>query len=147
MAKMPKLTEMLQNSPEFTDPEHEDFVPIDQQAATMVLAEAFQKSISHLYMDSEELEDEIGIGNSEAWEKFLLLDPVSLYVTARTKSLAAVSARKSMKNLQKAAATGDVAAIRYLNDVSGILQGQSNNKLIVMHYIPRPQRPGKLKEV
>lgn len=147
MAKMPKLTEMLQNSPEFTDPTHEDFIPVDQQAVTMVLAEHFQKAISNLYMDSEELADTVGIGSAEAWEKFLNLDPVLLYVTARTKNLAAVTARKSLKNLSKAASAGEVAAIKYLNELSGILQGQANNKQIVMHYIPRPKRPGKLKEL
>lgn len=147
MAKMSKLTEMLENSAEFTDPENEDFITVDRQAAIMIQAEQFQSRISHLYMDSEELADEVGYGSAESWEKFLLLETVALYVAARTKTLAAVTARKSMKSLQKAANSGDVAAMKYLNEMSGILQGQSNNKQIILHYVPRPKRPAPLREV
>jgi hypothetical protein len=129
---------MLQNSPIYTDPTHDDYVPLDKQHVFLRLAEQFQSKQSSMYMDAEELEQEFAIGDANLWEEFLNLDPVLLYSTARTKRMAAVKSRKSMKNLQRAADSGDVRAIQYLNEVSGILQAQDGAKLIVLTTVPRP---------
>lgn len=135
---MTKLTHLLLQSPAFQDPMLEDFIPLDQQDLFLKLAEEFQKGISSLYLDPDELAIETRIGTPEVWEEFLNIEAVRLYVAARTKNLATVQARKAMKNLQKSANNGDVAAIKYLNDVSGLLHKQADNKQIVLHYVPRP---------
>lgn len=134
-----KLTELLAASPIFTDPDMEDFVPLDEQEVYLKQAELFQSRISNLYLDPEELAMELLTGSAEDWEDFLNLEPVKLYVSVRTKNLASMQARKSMKNLQKSASSGDVQAIKYLNELSGVLQNQSDKKVIVLHYIPRPK--------
>lgn len=139
MATIPKLTDMLSNSPIFTDPSHEDYVPLDKQHVFLMLAEKFQAKPSTMYMDAEELAEDIGTGDSNLWEEFLNLDPVILYSTARSKRAATVTARKSLRNLQKQANTGDVRAIQYLNEVSGILQAQDGAKLIILTTVPRPE--------
>jgi hypothetical protein len=136
---IPKLTEMLQNSLLYTDPTHEDYVPLDKQHVFLVLAEAFQAKQSTMYMDAEELTQDLNQGDPNLWEEFLNLDPVILYSSARTKRLAAVTARKSIKNLQQEANRGNVKAIEYLNEVSGILQAQDGAKLIVLTTVPRPE--------
>ena len=136
---IPKLTEMLQNSPNYTDPEHEDYVPLDKQHVFLRLAEEFQSKQSTMYMDAEELEQDLGIGDANLWEEFLNMEPVLLYTTARTKRMAAVKSRKSLKNLQRAADGGDVRAIQYLNELSGILQAQDGAKIIVLTTVPRPE--------
>ena len=137
---IPRLTEMLETSPYFNDPTLEEYVPLDKQALYLKLAEHFQGKISNLYADPEELWDELRVGSPEIWEEFLSQETVNLYVTARTKSLATVQARKSLQNLQKGAKRGDVQAIKYLNEVSGILAGSDNNKTVVLHFVPRANR-------
>ena len=139
MAKLPRLTDMLKESDIFTDPEHEDYLSPPQQARILMQAEVFQSKTSNLYDDPDELAGNTLKGTPEQWEEFLNLLPVQLYITARTKNLATVGARKSMRSLQKSAAQGDVAASKYLNEISGILQAQSNNKMIILTCVPRPE--------
>lgn len=141
MAVVPKLTNMLQLSPQFTDPTVDDYVAPDKQHIFIALAESFQTKTSHLYEDPDELTVSLQVGNTELWEEFLNTEPVRLYVTARTKNLTAVHARKSILNLQKSAGRGEVNAIKYLNEISGILQRQTDNKQIVLTYVPRPEMP------
>ena len=137
MARIPKLTEMLENSPVFTDPSHEDYVPLDKQHVFLRLAEMYQGQQSTMYMDAEELTQEFGTADPNLWEEFLNMEPVLLYSTARTKRMAAVTSRKSLKNLMSAAKT-DVRAMQYLNEISGVLQAQDGAKLIVLTTVPRP---------
>jgi hypothetical protein len=140
---MQKLTDVLQASVQFTDPTVDDYVLLDKQAVFMKLAENYQMFISHLYEDPEELVESTGIGTGELWEEFINLEPVRFYTSVRTKKLAEVDARKSLKNLQKSANKGDVSAIKYLNEVSGILQSQGDGKQIVLHFVPRPKNAPK----
>ena len=141
---MQKLTEILANCEQFTDPSHDDYVDIEKQEIYLKLAEHLQSAISHLYEDPEELSISTGIDDPELWEEFLNFEPVNLYIEVRQKKLTSVSARKAIKNLQNAANRGDVQAIKYLNEVSGILQAQGdNNKQIVLHFVPRPENAPK----
>lgn len=141
MAVVPKLTQMISLSPQFTDTTIDDYIPIDKQHLFLTLAEKFQSKTSSLYEDPAELYTSLMIGSEEIWEEFLNIEPVRLYVAARTKNLTAVHARKSLKNLQLSAGKGDVQSIKYLNEISGILNKQSDNKIIVLSYVPRPQIP------
>lgn len=140
MSKLPKLTEMINNSPVFKDPTHEEYEPADRQLIFRKMAEVFQRNISNMYLNPDELVYTLEIGEAGIWEEFLNLEPVQLYIATRTKNIASVNARKSLLNLQKAADKGDVAAIKYLNEVSGILNNQSDNKIIVITTVPRPAR-------
>lgn len=136
---IPKLTTILETSQQYTNNEVEDYIPVDKQLVFTKLAELFQSKISYLYLDPDELSEELGVGSPETWEEFMNVEPVRLYVAARTKNLTQIHARKSLANLQKSANKGDVASIKYLNEISGILQAQAGNKTIVLHYVPRPQ--------
>lgn len=140
MARLPKLLEMIDNSPVFNDPEHPDYEPLDQQVIYRRMAEIFQSSISNLYLDPEELSNETMIGTELQWEAFLNLEPVQFYIATRTKNLTATAARKSLSSLQKAAKRGDVQAIKHLNDISGVLQSQGDNRVIILTTVPRPER-------
>lgn len=140
---MQKLTDILASSEQYNDTTHEDYVTPEKQALFLKLAERLQGEISHLYEDPEELALSTGIHTPDLWEEFLNLEPVKFYISVRTKQLSTVNARKSIRNLQVAANKGDVQAIKYLNEVSGILQSQGDNKQIVLHYVPRPDNAPK----
>jgi hypothetical protein len=104
------------------------------------MAQRFQESISNLYSDPQELAMELQMGTEMQWEAFLNLEPVQFYVATRTRNLTEVAARKSMSSLQKSAQRGDVAAIKLLNEMSGILKAQGDNYTIVLTTVPRPER-------
>lgn len=140
MAKLPNLLEMMDASPVFNDPEYENYEPIDQQLVYRKMAQRFQESISNLYSDPQELAMELQMGTELQWEAFLNLEPVQFYVATRTRNLTEVAARKSMSSLQKSAQRGDVAAIKLLNEMSGILKAQGDNCTIVLTTVPRPER-------
>lgn len=134
---MQKLVELLQHCPDFNDTSLESYVPLDKQAVYLKMAERFQEAISHLYEDPEELAQSTDI-KAELWEDFLDLDAVTLYAAVRTKKLATTTARKSLRNLQLSANKGDVSAIKYLNEISGIINKQGDTGQIILHYVPRP---------
>lgn len=140
MARLPKLIEMIDASPLFNDPDHDEYEPLDQQLMYRKMAEIFQQSIANLYLDPQELSMDLGMGTEQQWESFLSLEPVQFYIATRTKNLTEVAARKSLSSLQKAANKGDVTAIKHLNDISGILKAQSDNRTIVLTTVPRPKR-------
>lgn len=140
MARLPKLMEMIDSSPVFTDPEYDGYEPLDQQLIYRKMAARFQESLSYLYYDPQELSTELEMGTELQWEAFLNLEPVQFYIGTRTKNLTEVAARKSMLSLQKAARQGDIAAIKHLNDISGVLKAQSDNRVIVLTTVPRPAR-------
>ncbi len=140
MARLPKLMEMIEASPVFTDPNYDGYEPLDQQVIYRKMANSFQQSISNLYSDPQELAMELGMGTELQWEAFLNLEPVQLYITTRTRNLTEVAARKSMSALQKAARNGDVNAIKHLNDISGVLKAQGDNRTIILTTVPRPER-------
>ncbi|MMZ47370.1 hypothetical protein D1872_90140 [compost metagenome] len=136
---MEKLVDILQACPEFNDPSLDTYVPLDKQALFLKLAEKFQASLSHIYEDPEELTLSIGLGTPEIWEEFLNLDPVQMYTMVRSKNHAKTTSRKALRNLQIQANKGDVAAIKYLNDISGTLAKQGDAGQVILHYVPRPK--------
>lgn len=136
---MQKLTDLLKHCPEFTDSDHENYVPVHKQTLYLKMAESYQSRQSHLYEDPEELVETTQMGTSELWEEFINFDPVQLYASARSKRLASVAARNSIRNLQKRVKEGDVQAIKYLNEVFGVLNAQNQQGTIILHYVPRPK--------
>ena len=72
-------------------------------------------------------------------------EEIRQYIQRRTQEDIEISHRKALAALGNAASLGNVQAIRELNQLSGILN-QNNNRQIVTHYIPRPEKTKETKQ-
>lgn len=73
------------------------------------------------------------------WSNYLQREDVRQRIHAKVNEDIEIAHRASLSALSKEAQRGNVQAIKELNNLSGILN-QNNNKQIVTHFIPRPQK-------
>lgn len=127
------LLDMLKEDKVFKD------MPYDQQDLMARLANDFILDQSNLFKTADELEESMVIGNAAHWQRFLNLSPVIMYIKGQMSSIAQVASRKGFLALQKEAQQGNVSAIKQINELAGIMNKEDNNKVIIMHHIPRPK--------
>lgn len=125
------LLEMLKEDKTFQDMTYE------QQDIVARLASQFIEDSGNIFKTAEELEASTDIGNAQHWEKFLALTPVTLYIKNKMASIAQIASRKGFLSLQTQAQEGNVQAIKQINELAGILNKEDDNKVIIMHHIPR----------
>ncbi len=127
------LLDMLKSDKHFQD------LPLPEQDLIARLAGAFIQDQSNIFKSAEELEESNDIGNISHWQRFLTLAPVMMYIKAQMAQIAQVASRKGFLSLQKEANGGNVQAIKQINELAGILNKADDNKVIVLHHIPRPE--------
>lgn len=126
------LQDMLRNSQKFGN------LPTSTREIYMALAEVFEDNDYALWLSPEELVTKLGRGNKRQWADFLQLEPVEAYINAQVASYLQVSNRKSIKTLGQEGAAGDTQAARRVNELSGIMN-QDSNKVVVLHQVKRPK--------
>lgn len=127
------LLDMLKTDRHFQD------LPLPEQDLIARLAGAFIQDGSNIFKSAEELEESTDIGNVTHWQRFLSLAPVMMYIKQQMAQIAQVASRKGFLSLQKEANEGNVQAIKQINELAGILNKADDNKVIVLHQIPRPK--------
>lgn len=125
------LIEMMKANPSFSS------LPIEKREAYAKLADTFEDNELALYLDPIELTDKLGIGNRQLWQDFLNFDAVRQYISGQMANAAQVATRKTLQSLIKQGVSGDVSAIRQINEMSGVLNSGDKNKVIVLHQINR----------
>lgn len=127
------LLEMLKADKQFND------MPYEQQDLIARLASQFIQDQGNLFKSADELVEATAIGKAEHWHKFLSLNPVMIYIKQQMAAIAQVASRKGFLSLQKEAQAGNVQAVKQINELAGILNKADDNKIIIMHHIPRPK--------
>jgi hypothetical protein len=128
------LTELMKHHPDF------QVLPLDLQEIFLSLAKAFQENIDNTYdLAPTELQNDLNIGNRDLWQDFLQLEPVEQYIKNQSRLLTKVAHRKSIRYLQKEMQKGSIQASRELKELSGIMERQDDNTVIVLHHVPRPR--------
>lgn len=89
-------------------------------------------------MTLTELSSRTGVPES-VWSTYLQREDVRQRIHSKMNEDIEIAHRASLSALAKEAQRGNVQAIKELNNLSGILN-QNNNKQIVTHYIPRPDK-------
>lgn len=129
---MSLLYKMLQSHQPFAD------LPMDKKEIYLVLAKDFESNEYALYQTPQELTDSFGKGNKAVWQEFLNLEPTRQYIKGQIANTASIASRKAIKALENEALNGDVQAAKQINEISGILNRDSNNRTVVLHQIHRP---------
>lgn len=131
------LVEMLKQSQDFlklTPPE---------QAITLSLAHTFQERTDYLFLNPEELVDMTEIGTKDQWQELLNRQETQSYIKSTMAFLAQISQRKTFKSLVEMALSGNQGAAKQVTELSGVLNSTDNNKIIILHKIPRPEEKGE----
>lgn len=134
------LIDTLKQSKPFQD------LPKPNQEIIATLAYYFEQTEEALYMSPRELEETTDRGTKEQWQQFLNLEPVKNYIKAEMHHQAQVAQRRVFLALQTSAQGGNVQAAKEINELSGILDRQDSNKVVVLHQIQRPKVQAKEKE-
>jgi hypothetical protein len=126
------LVKMLQQSGEL------DRLPLPDQTIYMKLANVFETSTEYLFLNPEELLEYTEIGTTEKWQAFLNIQTVKDFVKGQMSFLAQVAQRKTFRSLVEQALSGNQSAAKQVQELSGILNQQDSNRIVVLHQIPRP---------
>jgi len=98
-----------------------------------------EKTVPNFHrMSLHELYKQTGI-SEDIWSDYLQQEDVRQRIHTKTVEDIEISHRVALHALAIQAQSGNVNAIKELNQLSGILN-QNKNKQIVTHYIPRPER-------
>ena len=128
------LVEMLKQSDNFKN------LPAPKQQIMLKLAHTFEKSTSNLFYNHEELSQLLQTGTKEQWYEFLNLQEVQNYIKTQMAFIAQISQRKTFHSLVQMALDGNQQAAKQVQELSGILNSQDNNKVVVLHFVPRPKQ-------
>jgi hypothetical protein len=128
------LTKMLEESGALKDKTPPD------KAILMKLASVFQDSTQYLFLDPQELHEATEVGSKELWKELLLLQETQNFVTGSMAFLSQIAQRKTFQSLVQGALTGNQQAAKQVQELSGILNQQDTNRVVVLHQIPRPTK-------
>lgn len=127
------LIDMLKQNPSFLGMSEE------RREIIARLADEFEDNELALYLDATELADKLQVGNKQQWQDFLNLEPVRQYLQGQMANAAQVASRKTFKGLLTKGMSGDVQAIKEINELSGVMNSGDKNKTVVLMQINRPK--------
>lgn len=129
------LTMMLQQGKSLTN------ISPDQQEIYMKLARKFQSQHDYLFLEPSELQEVTALGTPTDWQNLLLLPETQAYIKGQMAFLAQIAQRKTFASLVSMALSGGqgaAGAAKQIQELSGIMNQQDQNRTIVLHHIPRP---------
>jgi hypothetical protein len=125
------LTQMINESGVLKDK------TLPEQTILMKLAARYQENTNFLFLDPEELQQESGIGTKEQWTELLRLQETQNFLKGQMQFLAQIAQRKTFQSLVTSALGGNAQAAKQVQELSGILNQQDQNRTVVLHYVPR----------
>lgn len=131
------LTQDIQKHPIWED------LPLDKQDIFLRMAEVFESTDKNLTLDAEQLTQQTRVAHRHQWWEFLDLEPVQNYINQQQQRLTKVAARKTLQELQKELTNGNVGAGKEINQMASVFEKTDNNKIIILHRIPRPEDNAK----
>jgi hypothetical protein len=127
------LTKMLSESGVLDDR------TLPEKTILMKLAARYQENTNFLFLDPEELQTESGIGTKEQWTELLRLQETQNFLKGQMQFLAQIAQRKTFKSLVESALGGNANAAKQVQELSGVLNQQDQNRTVVLHYVLRPK--------
>jgi hypothetical protein len=112
---------------------------LPEQTILMKLAARYQENTNFLFLDPEELQTESGIGTKEQWTELLRLQETQNFLKGQMQFLSQIAQRKTFQSLVTSALGGNAQAAKQVQELSGVLNQQDQNRTVVLHYVPRPK--------
>ena len=127
------LTEMLNKSGTLST------YPLPQKTILLTLANLLQTNTSLLFLDPEELHQETKKGSKEQWNELLRLQETQNFIKGQMQFLSQIAQRKTFQSLVQSALSGNAQAAKQVQELSGIMNQQDQNRTVILHHIPRPK--------
>lgn len=127
------LTEMLNQSDTLSK------LSLPDRTILLRLAGKFQAQTNYMFMSEEELADTTNLGSKDQWQQLLRLQETKNYIKGTMGAIAEIAQRKTFHALVQSAMEGNHQAAKQVQELSGIMNQQDTNRIIVLHQIPRPQ--------
>jgi hypothetical protein len=112
---------------------------LPQKTILLTLATTLQNNTNLLFLDPEELVDQTGKGNKDSWEQLLRLQETQNFIKAQMQFMSQIAQRKTFSSLVEMALSGNAQAAKQVQELSGIMNQQDQNRTVVLHYVPRPK--------
>lgn len=128
------LTQMLQESGALEP------LPLPQKTILLRLANKFQSQTNFLFMNAEELEEATGLGDKDQWADLLKMQETKNFIKGQMGAIAEIAQRKTFAALVQQALQGNHQAAKQVQELSGIMNQQDTNRVVVLHQIPRPKK-------
>jgi hypothetical protein len=128
------LTKMLDESNALVD------YPLPQKTILMALANRFQSHTEYLFYDPQELYENSEMGTIQDWTTLLNLQETKNYIKGQMAFISQISQRKTFMGLVSQALSGNAQAAKQVQELSGILNQQDTNRVVVLHQIPRKKQ-------
>jgi hypothetical protein len=125
------LTQMLEESGALND------LPLPQKTILMHLASKFQSQTDYMFLNPEELLEATQSGTVDKWKDLLNLQETKNYIKGQMAFLSQIAQRKTFAALVSQALGGNQQAAKQVQELSGILNQQDTNRVVVLHQIPR----------
>ena len=127
------LTKMLSESGVLDDR------TLPEKTILMKLASTFQNNTKLLFMEPEELVEETGIGTKDQWNEILRFQETQNFIKGQMAFISQIAQRKTFSSLVQSALGGNAQAAKQVQELSGILNQQDQNRTVVLHFVPRPK--------
>jgi hypothetical protein len=111
--------------------------PIDQAIYTK-LADKFSENVNYMFLDPQELELHTNIGTKEQWQTLLTMVETQNFIKGQMAFFGQINQRKTYMALVKQALDGNQQAAKQVQEISGIMNKQDSNRVIVLHRV-RPE--------
>lgn len=128
------LTKMLEESGAL------DNLPLPQKTILLHLANKFQSQTDYLFMNQQELYEHTNLGKPDTWQDLLNLQETKNYIKGQMAFIAQIAQRKTFASLVAMALEGNQQAAKQVQELSGILNQQDTNRVVVLHQIPRKKQ-------
>lgn len=128
------LTKMLEESGAL------DNLPLPQKTILLHLANKFQSQTDYLFMNQQELYENTNLGKPDTWQDLLNLQETKNYIKGQMAFIAQIAQRKTFASLVAMALEGNQQAAKQVQELSGILNQQDTNRVVVLHQIPRKKQ-------
>lgn len=127
------LTKMLEESGSLNK------MSLPQKTILLHLANRFQEDTTYLFLDPQELWEATNLGTVDGWKELLNLQETKNYIQGQMAAIAQISQRKTFQSLVQMALSGNQQAAKQVQELSGVLNSQDTNRVVVLHRIPRPE--------
>jgi hypothetical protein len=128
------LTEMLNESESLKG------LSLPERTILLRLASKLQSQTNYLFMTEDELQENTSLGSIDQWKQLLRLQETKNYIKSTMAAVSEIAQRKTFHALIQEAMAGNVQAAKQVQELSGIMNQQDSNRIVVLHQIPRPSK-------
>jgi hypothetical protein len=118
-----------------------------EQAIFARLADRFSENANYMFLDPIELTASTQLGTPDQWTQLLNMVETQNFIKGQMAFIGQVNQRKTYMSLVRLALEGNQQAAKQVQELSGIMNQQDSNRVIILHRVPRPNERVVVEDV